>query len=175
MYTYYDLIKSLSEKENIRGFKRLGLVLKKSWYIQGLTGQEIHDITESIHGTGITPTHVGDLKRGTRTARENTLQRIVPLCFSVKYWEPFEGEEFGKPVLNYQGLDYENTAKQIIMQSMTHFNDNIDVNKIRPKPEDMPDYKYRVKSITDIIDIVIGKHLVSKEAYQMNTPSLVLG
>lgn len=167
--TYYDHIKELSPLELDRGLKRLGRVLAKSCEVQRLTGREIHALTTAIYTVGVNATHIGDIKRGMRTLREDTIHRLVYICLEVEYFEFVSDDKIGIPHFKYKGAIY-NDAKHRRLELMGFWKPNGTNESDRPKLEDLPDIEFRYKSIKPLIDIIRGgDHIKSKYTLQKKT------
>lgn len=173
--TYYDRIKGLSDHSIEIGFKRLGRVLKGSRTIQNLTGRQIFSISENLYGVGISATHLGDIERGNRILRPDTLERLVPFLFKVDHFEFVGDDQIGLPHFTYKGRNYKGTQEQIKMRVMTKFQAN-GTNEIdRPKLSQLPDIDYRYKTSKELVDIILGDNKIMSikalpKQHHSNTP-----
>lgn len=177
-YTYYDKIKSLNSEGLKQGLLRFGRVLKGSRDIQALTGRNLHSLSEIFFDVGVGPTHVSDLEKGMRVMQEDTLQRLVPFCFQVEYFEFVAGDKIGIPHFKYKGENYKHTEKQRKMKIMSKFVPTGTNEMYRPKISELPDVEFRYHNCRELIDIILGEpNIVSKyslQSDQENMPILSL-
>lgn len=154
--TYYDRIKFLNNQELENGFRRLGRVVRGSREIQNLTGRQMFSISENIYGVGISPTHIGDIERGNRILRIDSIERLVPFCFEVEYFEFVGDDKIGTPHFKYKGRNYKGTPEQFKMRVMAKFVPNGTNDCDRPKLAQLPDIEYRYRNSKSLIDIILG-------------------
>lgn len=153
---YYDRIKLLNDQQLDYGLKRLGRVLKGSREIQNLTGRQMFAISENIYGVGIAPTHIGYIERGVPKLRIDSLERLVPFCFEVEYFEFVGDDQIGIPHFKYKGRNYKGTPEQIKMKVMARFEATETNECDRPKLSQLPDIEYRYRSSSQLVDIILG-------------------
>lgn len=165
--TYYDLIKRLNSDQLDLGMKRLGRVLTKSCEIQSLTGREIHKLTEAFYTVGLNPTHIGDIKKGVRTLREDTLARLVFILMEVDYFEFVGSDKIGIPHFKYKGANY-NSQKHNRLKLMGLWQSNGTNEADRPKVSDLPDLDYRYKNVKSLVDIILGGNNI-KSVYTLQS------
>lgn len=167
IYTYYDKIKHLNALERQIGLQRLGRVLRYSRNIQALTGRDIFALSQIFYSVGVSATHVGDLERGVRLMREDTLQRLVPFLFEVEYFDFVGNDQIGFPHFKYKGANYKNTEKQRRLKVLGKFVPTGTNEDNRPKISDLPDLDYRYQSCRQLVDIILGgEHITSKHSLQ---------
>lgn len=153
---YYDRIKTLTDERIEQGLKRLGRVLKGSREIQNLTGRQMFAISENIYGVGLSATHIGDIERGNRVIRPDTLERLVPFMFQVEYFQFVGDDQIGIPHFRYKGRNYKGTQEQLKMRVMSKFEYNGTNDCDRPRLSQLPDLEYRYTSSTQLVDIILG-------------------
>ena len=140
-----------------------------------MTGREIHKLTEAIYTVGVNPTHIGDIKKGTRVLREDTLHRLIFIMLKVDHFEFVGGDKIGIPHLKYQGAIY-NDAKHNRLKLMGLWKPNGTNESDRPKVSGLPDLDYRYQSVQDLINIILGGSkiksvytLQQKQSFQFST------